>query len=370
MTSKRTNVAVWHEKYHRWQIKVQKDGVRKTFYSMQPGRTGQRECHKKADEWLDYNITHQQTKIKNILQDYLYYIKETSSKTNYTKIESVSRIWIIPNIGNLKISNLNEQHIQTIINKAYKKGLAKKSLQNIRSIALKFIKYCRKSKMTNLFPEDITIPAGAKKAQKRILQPADMAILFSSDKTTLYRKEVEDKFIHAYRLQVLTGLRPGELLGLYKTDIRDGFLFVQRSKNSLNEITTGKNENAIRHIALNNLAKIELNAQLEKNIEGKYLFGDISLSTYENRWRSYCSHNHINYVSLYELRHTFVSVVKNLPEGQVKQLVGHSKNMDTFGWYGHEIVGENIVIAEQINTLFSDILKQENKVGYKVGYTR
>ena len=56
MTSRRTNVAVWHEKYHRWQIKVQKDGVRKTFYSTQPGRTGQREFHKKADEWLDAGI--------------------------------------------------------------------------------------------------------------------------------------------------------------------------------------------------------------------------------------------------------------------------------------------------------------------------
>lgn len=36
---KRTNTAVWMEKQKRWQIKVQKDGERRTFYSFKPGRT-------------------------------------------------------------------------------------------------------------------------------------------------------------------------------------------------------------------------------------------------------------------------------------------------------------------------------------------
>ena len=45
---RRTNTAQWMEKYNRWQIKVQKDGVRKTFYSSKPGRTGQREANAKA----------------------------------------------------------------------------------------------------------------------------------------------------------------------------------------------------------------------------------------------------------------------------------------------------------------------------------
>ena len=43
---------------------------------------------------------------------------------------------------------------------------------------------------------------------------------------------------------------------------------------------------------------------------------------------------------LYELRHTFVSVVKTLPAGEVKGLVGHSQDMDTFGVYGHTLTGE------------------------------
>ena len=38
---KRTNTAVWEEKYQRWRIAVQKDGVRKQFYEQHtPGALG------------------------------------------------------------------------------------------------------------------------------------------------------------------------------------------------------------------------------------------------------------------------------------------------------------------------------------------
>lgn len=39
------------------QIKMQKDGVRRTFTSTKAGRTGQREANRKADAWLDEGIS-------------------------------------------------------------------------------------------------------------------------------------------------------------------------------------------------------------------------------------------------------------------------------------------------------------------------
>lgn len=39
---RRTNTAQWLPNQKRWQIKVQKDGQRRTFTSAKPGRTGQR----------------------------------------------------------------------------------------------------------------------------------------------------------------------------------------------------------------------------------------------------------------------------------------------------------------------------------------
>jgi hypothetical protein len=60
---KRTNTAVWLPKYNRWQVKVQQDGVRRTFTSSKPGRTGQREANAKADAWLDQGIQDQRREL-------------------------------------------------------------------------------------------------------------------------------------------------------------------------------------------------------------------------------------------------------------------------------------------------------------------
>ena len=54
---KRTNTAAWLPNQQRWQINVQKNGVRRSFTSSKPGRTGQREANAKADAWLDDGIS-------------------------------------------------------------------------------------------------------------------------------------------------------------------------------------------------------------------------------------------------------------------------------------------------------------------------
>ncbi len=68
---KRTNTAVWLEKYGRWQIKVQKDGQRRTFTSSKPGRTGQREANAKADAWLDEGIVGTSAKVSKLYAEWL-----------------------------------------------------------------------------------------------------------------------------------------------------------------------------------------------------------------------------------------------------------------------------------------------------------
>ena len=66
--------------------------------------------------------------------------------------------------------------------------------------------------------------------------------------------------------------------------------------------------------------------------------------------------NDIPPVSAYEMRHTFVSVAKKLPAGEVKDLVGHSEDMDTFGVYGHALTGEDTETAQAVNGMFLKLL--------------
>lgn len=75
---KRTNTATWYESQRRWQIKVQKNGIRKTFYSGVTGKAGQRECNAKADAWLDDGVENPNAKLSRLTAEYLENLKLTS----------------------------------------------------------------------------------------------------------------------------------------------------------------------------------------------------------------------------------------------------------------------------------------------------
>ncbi len=359
--SERTNSAEWLEKYKRWQIKVQKNGVRRPFYSSTPGTKGKKEANAKADAWLESN-TKGDKKVKLLFDDYVKY-KKGMTKEQWKKDKSAGETWILPRYGHRNISKITEGDLDDIIVHAYQEGnLSKKSLENLRGTIQGFLKWCRKKKYTALHPEEIEIPKGAKVGTKTILQPEHLGTLFSESKTLYYGKEVEDELIHAYRVMVLTGCRPGELLGMEADDIIGDCVNLRRSINVDGEVTTGKNENAIRRFYLTPLAKEEIRQQLKKFPDNKRVFGDyLREARFRKRWYAYCAYNGIPRITPYEMRHTFVSIIKGLPEGEIKMLVGHSKSMDTTGVYSHEVNGDLQRISGKIAYIFSSLLKSEEE---------
>ena len=154
---KRTGTAIWIESRGRWQIKVQKDGQRRAFYSFKPGRAGQREANAKADAWLDDGIVSTSTKVSKLYADWLEELSCTAGTSYLTECQKYGEYYILPVCGGLKIADLTEAHLQTVLNKAYKQGclkkdrkrkplgrpLSKKTLQGIRSVERAFVKWCR-----------------------------------------------------------------------------------------------------------------------------------------------------------------------------------------------------------------------------------
>lgn len=350
---KRTNTAVWSDKYNRWQINVQKDGYRRSFYSSTPGRAGQREANAKADAWLDSGIIGAASNVEKLFTEFAEANKLLSGSSAAAQIDYYKRVWIVPNIGRVKIANICDNDIQKLLDQMVAKGLSRKSVQNCKGILSKFFKWCRKNKYTEYRPDDVEISASARNKGKRVLQPDELATLFSSTETTFNGKPVEDPFIYSYRFAVLTGLRPGELRGLKWEDITGNVVNVRRAINIHGEETRGKNENAVRSFVLSDQAAQALQRQREQGNRGEYVFPLPPHSAYYNGWKTYCKHNGITPVSLYELRHTFVSIAKTLSEGEIKPLVGHSKNMDTFSVYGHELSGEDAATAQKVTAIFN-----------------
>jgi len=96
---------------------------------------------------------------------------------------------------------------------------------------------------------------------------------------------------------------------------------------------------------------------------GRYVFSLnntwIRPSTYYDRWIRYRDYQGIQQTTPYGLRHTFISIVKSLPVGLIKPLVGHSVNMDTYRVYGHELTGEKQETAGLVQLEFEKHLARK-----------
>lgn len=365
----RKNEAIWIEDRQRWQIKVQQDGVRKTFTSTLKGKKGKADAERQADRWLEEPSTAENARVSDLLDQYVEHLQATKTKGHANQYAGFIRLYVKPIIGRKRINKLTEGDLQDVIDLTYaQRNLADKTLRDLRGCMMSWLKWCRRHRKTTLFPESLTIPAGARKSEKNIVHPDGLKILFGRSTTSSRGKLAEDWYIHAYRFQVLTGLRPGELKGLKNSDINDLKISVRGAINVHGEETQGKNRHALRTFRLTEQALKELQAQrtmLQKEgILSPYVFpsksGDaMKHDHYYRCWKRYCEANGIPPVSLYELRHTYVSVNKEMPSGLKKMVVGHSRDMDTEGVYGHLMAGDMEKAAAYTEAAFAEIIGQK-----------
>ena len=365
--SNRVSEAKWIEGKKYWRVDVQKDGVRKSFYSTTPGRKGKVECHKKADEWLEDDVRGSDTRVQVLMHEWVEHQKLTTSKSAWTQYEGYVRRYFIPAFGWKCMGKITEQDVQDLMDELAAHGLARKTLQNVRAAFNSFLKWSRKHKYTTLRCEEITIPVIAPKGEKHVLEISDFSKVMASKETTYYGKVVDDWYVYAYRFALCVGLRPGELIGLrwQNVSFADKRLIVMGAINVYNEHTRGKNDNARRVIPLGEIALTILSEQRQmlnnSGLLSDYVFPDRKgAHTVEKNlrmaWYRFQEHNGIQPKTLYEIRHTFVSANKNLPEGMVRSVVGHSRDMDTFGIYGHLFGDDERQTAEHIDANVARIL--------------
>lgn len=368
--AERKNEAAWKDSRQMWQINVQKDGERKSFYSSKPGKKGKIEAEKKADKWLSNSTTKDNLKFGKVWEEWLDKQVKVNGEKNptYQKNESIGRNYILPVLKFMRLSSITQQDWQNVIDTAFsERNLSKKTLKNIRGSMTTFWRYCHKCRYTLERPEDIDIPNDAAVGERKSLQPTDLITLMEKDYILRYGRQYPCHFIHFWRFQVFSGLRPGEVIGLQSGDISGNVLSIHRSVNVYNSVTRGKNKNARRTVILTDYALQELEAQrimLKKlGIISPWIFPDedgehADEKAVYRRWRTYKKQHNITHASLYELRHTFVSVNAEVPKQLLKQYVGHSESMDTFGVYGHEVDGQKERTAALVQESFDKVLKR------------
>lgn len=350
---------VWNKARGFWMLQGQRNGIRKTFYSSIPGARGRRDVLARYDEWMEGGCGGSIT-VEHCVELYLQDIEaRLGRRDTWREAEVYSRLYVVPALGACKMDKLSLRDWQAVINNARPHSgrtvsLSHKTLTHLRCVCAGLHKFAYINYYCDDWRGTLYIPQGHKKGSREILQPSDISRLFVP--SSLW-------YINAFRVMLLCGLRPGECLGLQEGDVRDGLLFVQRAINDVGEITPGKNKNARRVVPLPPIAADLIAETIERNhranfgtpwIFCNFVGGPSAQYTMRKDWAKLKKERDLPGTP-YCLRHTFVSIVSSqthLAEGTIRELVGHSESMDTFGTYKHAVSGELERAADIINLTF------------------
>ena len=347
----------------RWRIRVMREGKTYSFSSSVPGPKGRKEVQRKYDQWYYGEASGEKT-VLTVSKEFLKDVKARCGETSaaYSQYECYIRLYVLPQCGSKKICKMTLKDWQNVINEATgrNKALSDKTLRNLRGIIMAIIKFGYEDYQCELPRGELYIPKGRSKEEKEILQRDDVRRLL----------EPSHLWYHPlFCFLLLTGMRPGEALGLKVSDIdlNTSSVNIKRAVNSRGYITDGKNKNARRMIPIGDLAKGILRNTIkrneEHNLRTEWIFcspdGTQGKQTrMRKHWQKLKEERNLP-GTVYSLRHTFISMMKNvLPEQSIKDVVGHSVSFDSFGTYGHILEGEDRRVASVIDLTFGQNLGQ------------
>lgn len=350
----------WESGRKRWILRVQYKGHRKAFTSSTPRTAGKNEVREKASRWLETYDSNESVTFETAFERYRKeYFERYGDSEQYRQIVKLSTIHILPKLGKKKCGDIRIEDYQDVISGAkpiervYSSGkkfkqtdkLSKKYLKNIKGVLVNFNKWAVARKYTNTVLDNVLyIPQSAPEGTREILQLEDISKIFA--------EPIGHPFERALMFEILTGCRPGEVIGLQISDYdaTTGIIHIRRAINSRNEITPGKNRNAKRDIALPDRVRqiVEEQIEISKQLHSEWLFCQPSGQKGSQRslqvaWKHICeAHGIQTNTTPYSLRHTFYAHTEAfLPDRMSRMIFGHSDKTDSHALYGnHAIDGE------------------------------
>lgn len=296
-------------------------------------------------------------KKKILYKDWLWYWmqkkKDYIKESTYSNYSNIISNHIIPELGNIKLSNLNNKLIQEYLINKYKTGrldgnggLSYKTIRDIIAVVKSSLKYAIKEEMINNINLDFTYPKIANKDKIYIMPKKDQERLIT------YIKQDENTRSLGILLALYSGIRIGELCALQWKDIdfKDNILhinktlqriYIKDNKESVSKIiiTNPKTHNAERDIPLNKgFAHILKKHQTESN---NYILSNcdkwIEPRTYRRYFKKCLDKAKIGQINFHGLRHTFATncIKLGVDYKTVSELLGHANVNITLNLYVH-----------------------------------
>ena len=296
-------------------------------------------------------------KKKILYKDWLWYWmqkkKDYIKESTYSNYSNIISNHIIPDLGDVKLSNLNNKLIQEYLINKYKTGrldgnggLSNKTIRDIIAVVKSSLKYAIKEEMINNINLDFTYPKIGNKDKIYIMPKKDQERLIT------YIKQNENTRNLGILLSLYSGIRIGELCALQWKDIdfKNNILhinktlqriYIKDNKESISKIiiTNPKTHNAERDIPLNKgFADILKKYKTESN---NYILSNcdkwIEPRTYRRYFKKCLDEVKIGQINFHGLRHTFATncIKLGVDYKTVSELLGHANVNITLNLYVH-----------------------------------
>ena len=308
-----------------------------------------------------------------LLKDWLDIWYETYAipfvkKSTQVSYECYIRLHIKPHIGDIRLCDLNAIVLQQFFNYQYERGsckgttLSPKTLLNMRMMIHEAIGEAVKNNLIDCnYVEYVKLPK-QQKEERRVLTHDEQTRLLNTLKAS------DDPFAFGVFLCLTTGIRIGELCGLYWSDFKtSGNLTTMRIKRTLNRIpnlksgkgtiiniSAPKSQAALREIPLEEGILQFLEQYRLKQlalIGAHHTYGDqfvlsripgqpIEPKFMQNRFKKFLKDASISDASFHSLRHTFATraLECGIDYKTLSVLLGHADVTTTMNLYQHVLI--------------------------------
>ncbi len=277
---------------------------------------------------------------------------------------------IKPNIGKIPLNKLSSLHLQKLYKKLLTggrverieakkqpKGLSAKTVRNINQVISSAMDFAKDQKFISSNPTDgCALPK---------LEHQEMKTLPMEQLTSFLREARESGVFEMYYIELATGLRRGELLGLKWEDIalQQGSLRVQRQICRINgKIVEAplKTKNAYRTLPLSADSIEVLKEQRKKAGNSAYVFpsstgGPISPDSDLHMLHRVLKRAGLPKVRFHELRHTFATLAlqNGVDIKTVSAILGHYSAGFTLDTYTHVTTSAKKEAANTMGNILS-----------------
>lgn len=311
-------------------------------------------------EWLDVWLSEYK---KNVLKP-----------TTYDSYETNIRCHLKPGLGHISLKDLKTVDIQRFINDKFESGVSTALIRKLKNIIHGSLKQAVVNQLvTKNVSEGVVLPTHKQKEIR----------VFSKDEEKAFINELKgDRLEVAFKLDLVSGLRIGELLGLTWDciDLTNGIITVKQSlirvknrsknpekKNLYIIENTTKTRNSKRKVpipkaAVSMLQKYKLKQEWEKRVaEGTYEDNNLLFCTAlgnriipRNAERSFArvaKKAGITGASIHSLRHTYATRLfeKGVAAKTVSELLGHKNVSHTLDVYTHVLPDIKSDAVENLN---------------------